>query len=426
MTFEPQKEVGPWRPWCIFFIGIFFYCFAYLLRVYPGIYGDAIRSHLRISEASFGLLAAMYYFAYAPMQVPVGVLVDRIGPRMSLILACFVAISGGAFFALSDHVGVAMVGRFLVGLGTAFAYVTGLKLAAMWLPKKWFATATGMVTAFGMIAAATSYNMTNGSGSIVSSMSAGVYLRTMLMPVWVGLAVLVLIILFVRNRHTAQSADNESSAVSFSQLWGFLKSIVTHRQVWLIGIIGCFLYVPSSVFLDLYAKQYLTQVEGLSSAQVGHAILLMFLGWIISSIVVGNVSDRLRQRKLPLVLASIFSCFFASVLVFVPGLSVVEIYCVMFLFGVSCGPHPLCFTMAKENFPVQVAGTAISFANCLVMMGGFLFQPLVGSLIQWHHKVSVVTAHASYTAQDYHFALSFMPLVLLLSFCMTFFLKETG
>ena len=113
-------------------------------------------------------------------------------------------------------------------------------------------------------------------------------------------------------------------------------------------------------------------------------------------------------------------------LVFVSGLSAVEVYCVMFLFGVSCGPHPLCFTMAKENFPVQVAGTAISFANCLVMMGGFLFQPLVGSLIQWHHKVSSIAAHASYTAKDYHFALSFMPLVLLLSFCMTFFLKETG
>ena len=159
MTFEPQKRGWSLAPMVHFFYWYFFHCFAYLLRVYPGIYGDAIRSHLGISEASFSLLAAMYYFAYAPMQVPVGVLVDRIGPRMSLILACFVAIGGGAFFALSDQVGVAMVGRFLVGLGTAFAYVTGLKLAAMWLPKRWFATATGMVTAFGMIAAATSYNI---------------------------------------------------------------------------------------------------------------------------------------------------------------------------------------------------------------------------------------------------------------------------
>ena len=248
MTFEPQKEVGLWRPWCIFFYWYFFL----LLRVFTASVPRYLRGRHPVSSGyqrgQFQLVGGMYYFAYAPMQVPVGVLVDRIGPRMSLILACFVAIGGGAFFALSDQVGVAMVGRFLVGLGTAFAYVTGLKLAAMWLPKRWFATATGMVTAFGMIAAATSYNITNGSGSIVGSMSAGGYLRTMLLPVWVGLAVLVLIILFVRNRHAVQSAESESSAVSFSQLWGFLKSIVSHRQVWLIGIIGCFLYVPSSVF----------------------------------------------------------------------------------------------------------------------------------------------------------------------------------
>jgi MFS family permease len=411
-----------WRPWCIYSVGILFYCFAYLLRVYPGVFDHAIKAHLNIesNEVVFGWLAAMYYVVYAPMQVPVGVCIDKIGPRLSLIIACAVAVAGAYFFAISDSVGLSMFGRMLVGFGAAFSYVTALKLASMWLPKRYFATATGAVTALGMTAAAVSYNVKT------QTMSVSDYQSVMLAPVFIGLCVLILVVVFVRNRQVDAAEGEESSAVSFAQLWVFLKKIIASRQLWLIGLIGCFLYIPSSVFLDVYAKSYLMTAQGLSVAQAGVAIFLMFLGWIISSLISGFLSDKFRNRKLPVIMAGFFSCAISSVLIWVPNLSTTSVDCILFLFGVSCGPHPLCFTMSKENFPTSVAGTAISFANFLIMLGGFLFQPLVGKLIQWHHG-GVCAPHVDcFTTSDYHFAMMFMPAALLMAFVLSLFLRETG
>jgi MFS family permease len=411
-----------WRPWRIYAVGILFYCFAYLLRVYPGIFGHAIKAHLQIesNEVLFGWLAAMYYVGYAPMQIPVGVCVDKLGPRFSLIIACSVSIVGAFVFAVSDSVALSMLGRLLIGFGTAFSYVTALKLASMWLPKRYFATATGAVTALGMTAAALSYNIP------IQDVDAHIYSLVMLLPEAIGLVVLLLIVLIVRDRQADAEAGAEASAVSFAQLWSFLREIVSHKQVWLIGMIGCFLYIPSSVFLDVYAKRYLMKVHGLGASQAGLAIFLMFFGWIISSIASGSVSDMLRNRKVLLIFAGLLSCLFSLVLVLVPHLSVFSVYLVLFLLGASCGPHPLCFAMSKENFPAHVAGTAISFANFLIMLGGFLFQPLVAKLIEWHHG-GVCALHADcFNAHDYHFAMLFMPLALFTAFLLSFFLKDTG
>ena len=130
-----------------------YYCFAYLLRVYPNIMKDQLFGHFGITSSGFGLLTAVYYFAYAPMQLPVGVSVDKIGPRRSLIGACLISTLGALIFSITADYYIALFGRFLIGLGAAFAYVTALKLATIWLPRKYFATATGAVTGFGMIAA---------------------------------------------------------------------------------------------------------------------------------------------------------------------------------------------------------------------------------------------------------------------------------
>ena len=137
----------------IFITGILYYCFAYLLRVYPNIMEDQLLLHFHTTSFGYSLLTVFYYVAYAPMQIPVGVSVDKFGPRKSLLAACLIAMLGVMLFASTSNMGVALFGRFLIGLGAAFAYVTALKLATLWLPPKYFATATGFVTGFGMVAA---------------------------------------------------------------------------------------------------------------------------------------------------------------------------------------------------------------------------------------------------------------------------------
>lgn len=405
----------------IFVTGILYYCFAYLLRVYPNIMEQNLLAHFRMTADGFGIMTGFYYFAYAPMQIPVGVSVDKIGPRRSLICACLISTVGVFIFASTQSLGIALCGRFLIGFGAAFAYVTALKLATVWLPRRYFATATGFVTGFGMVAAI----FTEIGFTHVLENSG--YLYALRLPLYVGMALLVLILFVIRDKpkQTINAETEEASAMSFKQLGKYLTEIVKNPQMWIIGLVGCLLYLPSSVFLDAWAIPYLRAVDHFSANSAADGASVMLAGWIISSFAVGALSDLLGTRKVPLIMASASAAIICSVLLYSHHLSAIMVYGLLFIFGICCGPHPLCFTLSKENYNKKISGTAVSFANFVIMMGGFLFQPLVGRLLNNGWSGTLAHGVRSYSSHDYVMSLSLLPIALIAAFILTLFIKET-
>jgi len=406
----------------VFGTGVLYYCFAYLLRIYPSVIGTQLMQQYSITAQGLGLLTSFYYFAYAPMQLPVGIAVDKIGPRRSLMFACLIGISGTLLFSQTETFSVALLGRFLIGFGAAFAYVTALKIASVWLPKKYFATATGAITGFGMVSAALTVNSLTG---IIHKYS---YYNAMLVPTVVGLVMLVLIFLFVRDHDTRRRDLEETHAVSFKQLRHFLSLIMRNKQMWLIGVVGAVLYLPASVFLDQWAIPYLETAHHLSKYQAAYAVSVMLGGWIISSFLTGAYSDAIQSRKQPLILGTIGALITSIVLLYVPNLSVNSVFVLMFIFGVFNGPHPLCFTLSKEINNPNLAGTAVAFANFVIMMGGFIFQPLVGKFLYAlsDGSTDAITGVAVYTANEYTTALSVMPIGLVFGLVCLYYIQETA
>ena len=139
--------------WLICGLGAIFYSYEYLLRIAPSVMEPALREHFDLSATGFGLLSSIYYFAYVPMQLPVGVLLDRYGPRRLLTFACLICVIGTLLFTGTTVFWIAATGRFLVGFGSAFAFVGVLKLATIWLPENRLAMVSGMTSALGAIGA---------------------------------------------------------------------------------------------------------------------------------------------------------------------------------------------------------------------------------------------------------------------------------
>lgn len=409
--------------WAIFFTGILYYCFAYLLRVYPSIMEPQLLRHYHLTAGTFGILTSFYYFAYAPMQLPVGVSVDKIGPRRSLVVACTICLIGVVLFAETDLFAIALVGRFLVGFGAAFAYVTALKLATIWLPRRFFATATGAVTGGGMIAAIFTDNY------LTQIVQTHGYRHALSFPLFVGVALLILIVAIVRDKPKQPVEDSaeqeEKSAISYRQLGEFLLLIVKNPQMWIIGIVGALLYLPSSVFLDVWAIPYLERVYHFTPADAALGFTVMLTGWIGSSFATGALSDILGNRKGPLVIATFGAAAIAAFIVYVPNIPQMALYILLFIFGVFCGPHPLCFTLSKENYSQKISGTAIAFANFVIMMGGFIFQPVVGKLLDLVWVGTIEEGIRIYTPGNYMFALSIMPIGLLVAGVLSLCIKET-
>jgi len=418
------QSKGAILAWTIFFTGILYYCFAYLLRVYPSIMEPQLLSHFHITAGSFGILTSFYYFAYAPMQLPVGVSVDRIGPRKSLLAACCISLLGAFIFASSQNYALALVGRFLVGFGAAFAYVTALKLATVWLPRRYFATATGAVTGSGMIAAIlTDLYLTH----IVKATS---YHDALYFPLIAGCILLVLIFAIVRdkpkNTDTVSTATSEEAhALSYRQLFQYLLVIGKSPQMWIIGLVGSLLYLPSSVFLDLWAIPYLERVFHLSPHDAAMGVSIMLVGWILSSFATGALSDLLGNRKMPLVIAAFGAAITSTFILYVPNIPIQALYILLFMLGVFCGPHPLCFTLSKENYRQKISGTAIAFANFIIMMGGFIFQPVVGKVLDWTWSGLIENGIRIYTPENYMVALSVIPIGLLFAGILSLGIKDT-
>src|SRR5262245_26180778 len=116
-----MKKYGAYYPWVVCSFGAIFYCYEYILRIFPSVIAEQLSHYFFIGAAGFGQLAAFYYYAYDPMQLPVGLLVDRYGPRKLLASAALVCAVGSAVFIYPYFV-VASFGRFLVGFGSAFAF----------------------------------------------------------------------------------------------------------------------------------------------------------------------------------------------------------------------------------------------------------------------------------------------------------------
>ena len=134
------------------FLGIaaLFYLYEYFLRIAPSVMTTELANAFHINATQLGVFSAFYYYIYTPMQLPVGILMDRYGPRRLLTFATLICALGAYLFAGTNLLSVAELGRFLTGLGSAFAFVGALKVASIWFSPERFATIAGLATSIGM------------------------------------------------------------------------------------------------------------------------------------------------------------------------------------------------------------------------------------------------------------------------------------
>ena len=410
-------------PWIICGIGTLFYCYEYFLRVTPSVMQQQLMTTFNINNAVFGALAALYYNAYTPMQLPVGLLMDRYGPRRLLTFACLVCVLGTYLFSIHVFT-IAGIGRFLVGAGSAFAFVGVLKLATNWLPPQRFAMIAGLVTGVGMFGPML-------GDVLLSPMSAKFgWHQTVIFTAILGVLLSVILWVFIRDRNYRQSPQEQhltgqSQTISFADLFKGLWEMLCSRQVWLAGIIGCGLYLPISVFAELWGIPYLEQAQHFPAMHAALVNPLIFLGFALGGTMIGWISDMIKRRREPMIVGGILTLITVCVLLYFSELSVAAICFLLFLLGFFAGVEVIVFAVSRESVRNRSAGTAIAVTNFLLMLGGMVFQPVIGMMLDKH---ATMAGH-SLTAldnSDYRYALIVVPISIAVSVVLAFFIKETA
>ncbi|TAL60520.1 MAG: MFS transporter, partial [Legionella sp.] len=193
-------------------------------------------------------------------------------------------------------------------------------------------------------------------------------------------------------------------------------------------------YLPTTVFAELWGIPYLRHAHGFSAEAAGLANSLLFLGFIIGAPLMGYISDRLARRKFPMLIGALGAALIMSIILYMPGLTQTHIQALMFLLGLLYSAQAIVFAVGRELSPGEAAGTAMATTNMIVMLGAMFLQPMVGRLLDYSlsaHMGGATTTVALdnlqklYTVDDYRFALSIIPLGILIAAILTFFLKET-
>jgi MFS family permease len=397
-------------------VGALFYCYEFLLRILPGtLQSELSLAFGHISATAFGQLAALYYFAYSPMQLPVGMLIDRFGPRRLLSFACLCCTIGSYLFMRFDSLWIAGMGRLLVGFGSSFGFVGGLMLMVHWLPRRYFSLATGLMTALGMC------GLMYGGIKITALATVLPLPQVLMLTVFMGAILTLLIFFVVRDAPGETHIQQQTLRVFFSQVWRVLIS----REVWLIGIVGASLYTSLSVFGELWGKSYLEQAHNLTKIQAAKGVSAMFLGWAVGAPLGGYLSDRTGRRAAFLIGGAFFALLCISAILYFSHLPYAILMILLFLYGVFSGTEIIAFVMAKETSGAELSGTVFAVINMIVTLGGVIFQPLVGYLLDFYSNKAMLTGAVVYTASDYQRALLVLPLSLIAVIVIGFFLKDT-
>lgn len=387
----PRPAAG-WMPWTFWGLGALFYCYGFFQRVAPSVMVTDLMRDFAVSGAVLGNLSAFYFYAYAGLQLPVGVLVDRFGPRRILAMAAMLCGAGSLMFAMADGISMAYLGRLLIGAGAAFTWVGTLKLASDWFEPRRFAMVTGLTLALGMAGAI------GGQAPLAALVEVQGWRASLAGAAAFGAVLGVTIWLVVRDRGSARPGGGGRGILAG------LAATVRTPQNWLTALFGCAMTAPMLAFAALWGVPFMMQAYGLERPAAAASTSLVLAGWAIGAPVAGALSDRIGRRKLPMLSGGIAAYLAFAVLIYVPDLPLAAAQALLFVNGLVSGVMVIAFAAAREHNAPENAGAALGFVNMAVMAAGAIFQPLIGWVLDLSWSGGVAAGSRVYAVADYRLA----------------------
>lgn len=405
-------------PWIIWGLGATFFFAEYFARVAPSVIANDLMRDFQVNAAALGTMSAFFYYAYLGMQIPVGMLVDRFGPQRLLTIMALLSALSCMLFGSAQSIGAADASRFLFGFAASFAFVGSLKLATMWFPPERFGLLAGLTQALGMVGASM-------SGPVSYLVAVVGWRHTLWIMAAVFLALAVLIGMLVKDKPAQELPHIDIEPKTKEGLLFGLRKVFSNPQSWWNALYAGLVYAPTAAFGELWGPSFLQRTYNLDNHMATLAVGAIFIGWGVGGPIIGWLSDKILLRR-PIMLVSALTGFILmSIVIYTNSLPIPLLFLCLFLFGVSNTGVATAYAVASEINPHRVAGTSMAFANMASVIIGACFQPVIGWLLDLQWNGQMQDGIRLYTAENFHYALSFLPVCLLLGFFCAFLVRET-
>lgn len=355
------------RHWAVFGCFTAAYFLSYFFRSANAVLAPDLSAELNLGAAELGLMTSLFFAAFAAVQLPLGVALDKLGPRWMTPALMVVGVAGSVLFAAAPSFAWLALGRALIGVGMAGILMGALTAFSRWFPARRYATVSGLLVGIG------------STGALVAAAPLA-WLNTVMgwrgVFGWGALVIALValsIVLFTRNAPPGEAAPHAPTRAA-----GGMGAVFGDLRFWRIAVLVFFTNGTLLAFQGLWAGPYLFDIYRLGRVEAGGVLAWLSVGATLGFALAGWLADRLGLTRVVVVGSALFVALQAGLAVTPPALALPGL---LLAFGLSGAASMLLLTQARLAFPAHLTGRAVTAVNVFGIGGTFLLQSLMGVLI---------------------------------------------
>ncbi len=390
----------PVNVWVMWFLSSIFYAYQYILRVLPNIIMPELMSKFHIDAAVFGQFSGLYYLGYVGMHIPVGLLLDRVGPRIVMTVSVLCTVLGILPLIFCDVWIYPTLGRVLIGMGSSGAILGVFKVIRMGFPENHFTRMLGISVTIGLLGAI------YGGQPVQYLLQSWGWEATLEM---IGLAGLVLAAA-IYFALPAQDASTENQG----NIWSDLKTLCSNGKVLLVCLFGGLMVGPLEGFTDAWGTSFLKTVYDMSEGVAAGMPSFMFVGMCFGAPVICYLAEKMGSYfAMILFCAVLMAAAFIYLLFGHPPSSILP--ALFSVVGALCAYQIIVIYKATTYVPERLAAVTNAVANMIIMSFGYFFHATIGGVMTYFWTGEMLAGNPWYSTQVYVYGLSVIPVTLLIA-----------
>jgi len=377
---------------------VLFFAYQFILRLWPGLMMQQIMAQFSIDASHFGVLAALYYYGYAGMQIPVAILLDRFSARY--VICVFAVLCGVATltFAFTNNWYVACVSRFLVGVGSAVGFLGTSKVISEWFSRDRYAKMIGFSFTVGLLGAIYGGKPVNFLIENYSWQNVTIVLA--LAAIVIGVS--TCLVLRTKNKQQPAVTDRKFKVADF-------KVFLASPFVWTLAVANLLMVGALEGFADVWGVQYLVTAHGIVKGDAAQLVSFIFFGMLFGGPLLALCSKKLGNYA-TISLCGVGMALLLLVMLYGSQFNWWLFASLFFCIGVMCCYQVIVFAAGADLVLPQYLGVMVAFLNCINMLGGSFFHTCIGRLMDlfWSGVVSA-DGLKQYDLVAYKYAMGIIP-----------------
>lgn len=388
------------------FLGWIFVLYEYAISTSNGVIVDRLLHTLAIGPDSISLISAAYYLPYIVMQIPAGLLIDRMGIRRCWPLALAAIALGCYIFASSSSTLGTSIGRMFMGFGSAFGWVGVIRIIYRVSRDRNNAFYIGASTSVCMLGA-----IIGQAPWLYLTQFLGSWQQPYFLATFAGVVICLLIYTFAHDYHHSKSPMPSVMTILKSML-----PLIRSKLFWVLVFYLMAVSLPQNVFVILWANEFFKRNYYLPAELTATMLSLFWLGGLIGAPFVGYISDKIADQKRFLLWIGIITIMSMIVLLYLQPPSIILVATILFVMGFFANASVIIYAITTKIAVNTSIASTISVMNMVNMTGAALVQLTTGYILS-----STMTTD---NIGNFVMALSIIPAIIILAMFGLVFLKK--